>query len=107
MQGTSQVLCSTQKRLEEIKRVRDAIANGDSVLTDQEVKQITQEAALLGEDGDTMIGEILNQVKEVMNQPVDGLRMIEDYLRKLGRRADFESCPSNSRRKWRRRGRRS
>jgi DNA repair ATPase RecN len=87
MQGTSQVLQSTQKRLEEVKRIRNAIANGDSVLTDQEMRQIMQQAALLGEDGDAMIGEILNQVKEVMNQPADVLRMVEDYLRNLGRRA--------------------
>ncbi len=40
-----------------------------------------------GATGDTIIGEILNQVKEVINQPVDVLRMIEDYLRKMGRRA--------------------
>ncbi len=72
--------------MEEAKGIRDAIANRDSVLTDQEVRQITQQAALLGEDGDVMIGEILNQVK-VMNQLADVLRMIEDYLRKLGRRA--------------------
>jgi hypothetical protein len=76
MQGTNQVLQSTQKRLEKVKRIRDAIAKGDSVLTDQEVRQIMQQAALLGEDGDAMIGEILNQVKEVMNQPGDDLRLV-------------------------------
>jgi hypothetical protein len=80
MQGNSQVLRSTQKRLEEVKRVGDAIANGDSVLMDQEVRQITQQAALLGEDGNAMI-------REILNQPAVVLRMIEDYLRKLGRRA--------------------
>jgi hypothetical protein len=66
--------------LEEAKGIRDAIANRDSVLTDQEVRQITQQAALLGEDGNAMI-------REILNQPAVVLRMIEDYLRKLGRRA--------------------
>jgi hypothetical protein len=35
-----------------------------------------QQAALLGEDGDAMIGEILNQVKEVINQPGDDLGLV-------------------------------
>jgi hypothetical protein len=34
-----------------------------------------------------MIEEILSQVKEVARQPADILKMVEDYLRKLGRRA--------------------
>jgi hypothetical protein len=76
MQGTNHVLQSTQKRLEKVKRIRDAIANGDFVLKDQEVRQIMQQAPLLGEDGDAMIGEILNQVKEVMNQPGDDLGLV-------------------------------
>ncbi len=41
----------------------------------------------MSEDGDAMIEEILSQVKEVKNQPAYVLRMVEDYLRKLGRRA--------------------
>jgi hypothetical protein len=76
--------------VEEVKRIRDAIQKGDSILTDQEVRQITQQATLLGEDGDAMIREILNQVKEVINQPADVLRVVEDYLRKLGRRAALQ-----------------
>jgi hypothetical protein len=54
MQGTNQVLRTTQKRLEEVKRIRDIMTNGDSVLTDQEVRQIRQQATLLGEDGDVL-----------------------------------------------------
>jgi hypothetical protein len=34
-----------------------------------------------------MVREMLNQVKEVVSQPADALRVIEDYLRKLVRRA--------------------
>ncbi len=53
MQGTNQVP-GTRKRLEEVKHIRDTMANGDSVLTDEEVRQIRQQATLLGEDGDVL-----------------------------------------------------
>jgi fatty acid-binding protein DegV len=69
-----------------VKRIREAIEKGDSILTNQEVRQILQQAALLVEDGDA-IREILNKVKEVIHQSADVLRVVEDYLRKLGRRA--------------------
>jgi hypothetical protein len=48
MQGTTQILRSTRKRVEEVKRMREAIERADSILTEQEVKQVTQQAALLG-----------------------------------------------------------
>jgi hypothetical protein len=90
MQGSNQVLWSTQKRLEEVKRIRDVIVTEASILTYQEVRQITQQTALLSEDGDAMIEEILSQLKEVKNQPADVQRMVEDDLRKLGRRATLQ-----------------
>jgi hypothetical protein len=77
MQGGSQVLRSTEKRLEDVKRIWEAISTGASVLTDQERRQIIQQAALLGEDGETMIEEILDRVREVVSQPADVLRMVE------------------------------
>jgi hypothetical protein len=87
MQGSGQILRSTQKRVEEVKCISKAIEKGDSILTDQEVRQVTQQAALLGKDEDVMIGEILNLAKEIGNQPADVPRVVGDYLRKLGRRA--------------------
>jgi hypothetical protein len=87
MQGSGQILRSTQKRVEEVKRIREAIEKGDSILMDQEVRQVTQQPVLLGKDEDAMVGEILNLTKEIGNQLADVLRVVEDYLRKLGRRA--------------------
>jgi hypothetical protein len=49
------------ERLEEVRRIRDAIATGRSILTDQERSEITQRAASLGEDIEAMIEEILDQ----------------------------------------------
>jgi hypothetical protein len=90
MQGGSQLAWLNQKRLEEVRRIRDAIATGTSVLTDQERGKITQWAALLGEDGEAMIKELLDRVKEVAGQPADILRMIEGYISKLGKRVAFQ-----------------
>jgi hypothetical protein len=64
MQGGNQVLWSTQKRLEDVKRIREAIATGASILTDQERRKIIRQAALPGEDGEIMIEEILDRVRE-------------------------------------------
>jgi hypothetical protein len=70
MQATSQpLLRSNQKRLEEVRRIREALTTGASVLTDQEVGQIKEQAALLGEDGEAMVEKILDQAKEFAGQP--------------------------------------
>jgi hypothetical protein len=55
MQGASQLVWSNQKKLDEVKCIRDAIATGRSVLTDQERRVITQQAALMGEDREAVI----------------------------------------------------
>jgi hypothetical protein len=86
MQGTSQLIWSNQKRLEYVWHIREAITNGTSILTDQEVGQIKEQAALLGEDGGAMVGKILNQVKELAGQPADVLKMVEGHLKELSKR---------------------
>ncbi len=58
MQSGQQVLHSNQKKMEEVHRVREAIAKGESVLTDCEVDFIRRHAAMLGEDGETAMGKI-------------------------------------------------
>jgi hypothetical protein len=89
MQAGSQLVRSNKKRLEKVRPIRDAIATGRSVLTDQERNEITQWAAWLGEGGEAMIEELLDCVKEVAGQPADVLRMIEGYISGLGKRVVF------------------
>jgi hypothetical protein len=81
---------SNQKRLKEVRCIREAIAAGTSILTDQEVGQIMEQATLLGEDGGAMAGEVLNQAKELAGQPADVQKMVEGYLNNLGRRAALQ-----------------
>jgi hypothetical protein len=86
MQGTSQLIRSNQKRLEDVWRIREANANGTSILTDQEVGQIKEQAALLGEYGGAMVGRILDQAKELAGQPADVLKMVDGHLKELSKR---------------------
>jgi hypothetical protein len=51
MQASSQLIRSNQKRLEEVRHIKDALATGRSVLTDQERDKIIQRAASLGRMG--------------------------------------------------------
>ncbi len=69
--------------MEDIRRIREAIAKGASVLTDQETEYIKQQAALLGEDGEAAIGRVLYKAREPASQPADVLRMVEGYLKDL------------------------
>jgi hypothetical protein len=78
-------------------RIRDAIATGRSILTDQERSEITQQAVSLGEDREAMVEELLARGKESASQPADVLRMIESHISELGKRVALQelciSCP--------------
>ncbi len=86
MQGGGQLVRSNQKRLDEVRRIRDAIATGRPVLTEQERSEITQHAASLGKDWEALVEELLVRVKELASQQADILRMIESYISELGKR---------------------
>jgi hypothetical protein len=83
MQSSQQVPQSDQKKMEDIRRIREAIAKGASVLTDQETEYIKQQAALLGEDGEAAIGRDLYKARELASQSANVLRMVEGYLKDL------------------------
>ncbi len=78
---------SDQKRLDEIKHLGEAIATSKPILTDQKKNEITNYAAVLGEDGVFVAEELLARVKESSNQPADIMRMIKGYISELGKRA--------------------
>jgi hypothetical protein len=64
MQGSSQVIRSDQKRLDEFKHLREALATGKPILMDQEKAEITKYAAVLGKDGEVGAEELVAQVRE-------------------------------------------
>jgi hypothetical protein len=87
MQSSNQVLRSDQKRLDEIKCLREALASGRPILTDQEKAEITKYALVLGKDWEVVAEELLAQVRESTNQPANIMRIIKDYISGLGKRA--------------------
>ncbi len=91
---SQQVPWSDQKRIEDISRIREAIAKGVSALTEQEVEYIKQQMALLGEDGEAGVGRVMGRAKELACQPADVLKMVEDYLKDLGNRVMLRALSS-------------
>jgi hypothetical protein len=84
--------------MEDICRIREAIAKGASVLTDQETEYIKQQAALLGENGEVAVGRVLDKARELASQPADVSRMIEGYLNvKASSETSPEKCANVSR----------
>jgi hypothetical protein len=78
---------SDQKKLDEIKRIGEALAAGKPILTDQKKANIVKYAMMLGEDGETMVEELLGQVRELMDQLVATMRTVKEFISKLGKRA--------------------
>jgi hypothetical protein len=87
MQGGSQIVRSDQKRLDEIKRMREALAAGKPVLTDQEKADIVEYAESLGVDGEAMVEKLLVQVRELTDQLVAAMRTVNEYIGKQGKKA--------------------
>ncbi len=54
---------SDQKGMEEVQRIRAALAEGRSVLTEAQKDLIKQQTALLGEDGDAIIRGIQEEAE--------------------------------------------
>jgi hypothetical protein len=75
MQGGSQVVRSDQKKLDKIKRMREAPTTGKDILMDQERADIIKYAEVLGMDSETLVERLLIQVRELMDQPVAAMRM--------------------------------
>jgi hypothetical protein len=107
MQGGCQVIRFDQKRLDEIKRMREALTAGKPVFTDQEKADIVKYAVVLGVDGEAIAEKHLIQVRELADQLVAAMRMVKEYFSKLCKRAALHGYPSILRRRWRRRGWRS
>ncbi len=56
-------------------------------MTDQEKADVVKYAMMLGRDGETMIEELLGEVRELTDQSVAATRMVKEFISKLGKRA--------------------
>ncbi len=79
---------SDQKGLEEIQRIRTAMADGCPVLTEAQRDLIKKHTALLGEDGDAIIRDIQGEAKTEGRLPADIFNIIEKCCQDLNQRVD-------------------
>jgi hypothetical protein len=81
------IVRSDQKGMEEVQRIREALAGGRSVFTEAQEDLIRQQSNLLGEDGDAVMRAIQEDALSAGRLPADVARVIEKCCQDLGRRA--------------------
>jgi hypothetical protein len=72
--------------LEEVQRIREALAGGRSIFTEAQEDLIRQQSNLLGEDGDAVMRAIQEDAVSAGRLPADIARVIEKCCQDLGRR---------------------
>jgi hypothetical protein len=77
---------SDQKGMEEIQRIRAALVEGRHVLTEAQKDLISQQTALLGEDGDAIMRVIQEDAVLAGRLPADIAKVIEKCCQDLSQR---------------------
>jgi hypothetical protein len=77
---------SDQKGLDGIQRIRAAMESGSPVLTEAQRELIKKNAALLGEDGDTIIQDIQAEAEAEGRLPANIFKIIERCCQDLNKR---------------------
>jgi hypothetical protein len=79
---------SDQKGMEEVQRIRAALAEGHHVLTEAQKDLIKQQTALLGEDGEAIMPVIQEDAVSAGRLPADISRVIEKCCQDLNPRVE-------------------
>jgi hypothetical protein len=80
------IVRSDQKGMEEVQRIREALAWGRSVFTEVQQDLIRQQSNLLGEDGVAVMRAIQEDAALAGRLPADVAKIIEKCCQDLGRR---------------------
>jgi hypothetical protein len=80
------IVRSEQKSMEEVQRIREALAEGRPVLSEAQADLIRQQAALLGEDGEDIMQTIQEDAVKTGCLAADIAKVIEKCCQDLGRR---------------------
>jgi hypothetical protein len=80
------IVRSDQKGMEEVQRIREALAGGHSIFTEAQEDLIRRQSNLLGEDGDGVMRAIQEDAESAGRLPADIARVIEKCCQDLGRR---------------------
>jgi hypothetical protein len=86
MEGSRPVILSDRKGMEEVQRIREALAGGKPVLSEAQVDLIRQHTTFLGEDGEAVMREIQEDTMKTGRLPAYIARVIEKYCKDLARR---------------------
>ncbi len=80
------MLRSDQKGMEEVQRIREALAKGEPVLSESQVGLIKHHTTFLGEDGEAVMREIQEEAAKTVRLPADIAKIIDNYCKDLARR---------------------
>ncbi len=80
------MLQSDQKGMEEVQRIREALAGGKPILSESQVDLIKRHTTFLGEDGEAVMQEIQEEATKTVRLPADIAKIIESYCKDLTRR---------------------
>jgi hypothetical protein len=86
MEGSQPVIRSDQKGMEEVQRVREALAGGKPVLSEFQVDLIKRHTTFLGEDREAAMRGIQEEATKTVRLPADIAELIENYCKDLTRR---------------------
>ncbi len=95
METGQPVLRSDQKDMEEVQRIREALAKGEPVLSDPQSELIRHHTASLGEDGEAAMREIQKKVTESVRLPADIAKIIDSYCKDLTRRVGLRELSND------------
>jgi hypothetical protein len=79
------IVWSDQKGMEEVQRIREALAEGRSVLSEAQRDLIRQQTTLLREDGDAVMRGIQKDAVKTGRLPADIAKVIEKCCQDLSR----------------------
>jgi hypothetical protein len=80
------IVRSDQKGMEEVQRIREALAGGRPVLTEAQEDLIREQSNLLGEDGEAVMRAIQEDAVSAGRLPADIAKVKEKCCQDLGRR---------------------
>jgi hypothetical protein len=95
MEGGQPVVRSDQKGMEEVQRIREALAKGEPVLSESQVELIKHHMAFLEEDGEAVMREIQEEATKTVRLPADIARIIDSYCKDLTCRVELRELSNN------------
>jgi hypothetical protein len=88
MQGGNHLPQSDQKRLDEVRQIREAMASGGPILVDKERTEIIRYTEIMVMDGELFLDRLLSKIEEqAKGQPMVAMKVIREYVTHLGKQA--------------------